>query len=117
MSNHNDLGKKGEENAKQFIIKRGYKILEQNWRHQHKEIDIIAKKDNLIVIIEVKTRSSDFFDDITSVVSNKKKYFLIEATEAYIKKNNIDYEIRFDLIFIHNNNIEHIEDAFNAFDI
>ncbi len=117
MSEHNKLGIEGEEKARQFLVSKSYKILDVNWRYNHKEIDIIAETDDYVVVIEVKTRSSDFFDDITTVVTNKKKRFLIEATEAYIEKFNIAKEIRFDLIFIYNDNIEHVEEAFNAFDI
>jgi len=117
MGEHNKLGKEGEERARQFLVSKSYKILELNWRYHYKEIDIIAEIDDYIVVIEVKTRSSDFFDDITTVITNKKKRYLIEATEAYIKKNDIAKEIRFDLIFISNNNIEHIEEAFNSFDV
>lgn len=117
MSEHNKLGKDGEERARQFLISKSYKILELNWRYNYKEIDIIAEIEDYIVVIEVKTRSSDFFDDITTVITNKKKRFLVEATEAFIDKRNITKEIRFDLIFISNDNIEHIEEAFNSFDI
>ncbi len=117
MSEHNKLGEEGEERARHFLVSNSYKILELNWRYNHKEIDIIAELNDYIVVIEVKTRSSDFFDDITTVITNKKKRYLIEATEAYIEKHNITKEIRFDLIFISNNNIEHIEEAFNSFDV
>jgi putative endonuclease len=117
MGEHNELGKEGEERARQFLVSKSYKILELNWRYHHKEIDIIADLEDYLVVIEVKTRSSDFFDDITTVITNKKKRFLIEATEAYIEKHNITKETRFDLIFISNDNIEHIEEAFNSFDI
>ena len=117
MSEHNKLGIDGEEKAMLFLKKNDYKILEQNWRFGHKEVDIIAETSEFLIIIEVKTRSSDFFDDATSVLSKKKKRFLIESAEVYISKKNIDKECRFDLIFISNSNIEHIKDAFNAFDL
>ena len=117
MSEHNKLGFNGEEKAKLFLQKNAYKILEQNWRFGHKEIDIIAETNEYIVIIEVKTRSSNFFDDAKSVLSRKKKYFLIESAEVYLNQINTNKECRFDLIFISNNKIEHIKDAFNAFDL
>jgi putative endonuclease len=117
MGEHNKLGKEGEERARQFLVAKSYKILELNWRYNHKEIDIIADLEEYLVVIEVKTRSSDFFDDITTVITNKKKRFLIEATEAYIDKHDITKETRFDLIFISNDKIEHIEEAFNSFDV
>ena len=56
MAKHNELGKKGEEIAAQYLSEKGYEILERNWRNRHKEIDIIAKDGNELVIVEVKTR-------------------------------------------------------------
>ena len=117
MSKHNILGQEGEEKAKMFLINSKYRILELNWRFGHKEIDIIAETDDFLVIVEVKTRSSDSFDNITTVISKKKKRFLIESAEEYVNKNNITKETRFDLIFISNNKIEHVKEAFNAFDL
>ena len=58
MAEHNELGKLGEELAVDFLQKNGYEILETNWVFQKAEIDIIAQKDNILVAVEVKTRSS-----------------------------------------------------------
>jgi putative endonuclease len=116
MANHNDLGIKGEKKATFFLEQNGYSILEHNWRYHKNEIDIIAKKGQYIVVVEVKTRSTDYFDEITQVVSNKQKRFLIEAINNYIEEKNINLEVRFDIIFIVDNKIEHFENAFNPFD-
>ena len=59
MAKHNDLGKMGEDLAVQYLTDKGYEILERNWRNKHKEIDIIAKDGETLVIVEVKTRQSD----------------------------------------------------------
>ena len=56
MAEHNELGKLGEQLARDFLIAKGYQILEQNWSCGHKEIDIIAMDGNELVIVEVKTR-------------------------------------------------------------
>lgn len=116
MAEHNQLGKKGEEMAIAFLVKKGFKIKESNWKFRKEEIDIIAEKDNLIVIIEVKTRSHDLFETPESAVNRKKQKFLINAADEYIKSKNILLEARFDIIsIIHNpkfTKIEHIEDAF-----
>jgi len=61
MADHNDLGKLAEDLAVQFLQENGYKILVRNFRYQKAEIDIIAEKDNLIIVTEVKARSTDFF--------------------------------------------------------
>ena len=61
MAEHNELGKKGEELAVEYLRENGYKILDRNWVFQKAEIDIIAQKDNFLAVIEVKTRSSTDF--------------------------------------------------------
>jgi len=116
MAKHNELGKKGEELAKKMLIEKGYDILETNWRFDKDEIDIIAKDGDELVIVEVKTRSTDIFGYPEDAVNSKKEFFLIRATESYLVENNINVDTRFDIVaIIHNNNetkIHHIIDAF-----
>lgn len=116
MAKHNILGRKGEEQAIIFFKNNGYVVLETNWKYKRNEIDIIAKNDEVIVVVEVKTRSSEYFDDILNVVSNKQKRFLIESINHYIEEKNLNLEVRFDIVFIVNDKIEHIKEAFNPFD-
>lgn len=119
MAEHNDLGKKGEELAVEFLQKEGYKILDRNWTFQKAEIDIIAEKDNILAIIEVKTRSSIDFGLPQDFVKPKKIQLLIKAVNAYINYREIDFEIRFDIIAIQKKDesfaIEHLTDAFYHF--
>jgi putative endonuclease len=96
---HN-LGNEGEDIAKNHLLSQGYEILETNWRFKKYEIDIISKKDNLIVFVEVKSRSSDAFGEPEVFVSAKKQRFLISAAHQYILQNNIELESRFDVIAI-----------------
>lgn len=116
MSSHNELGKKGEKIAREYLEKNRYIILEVNWRYHHKEIDIIACNRNTLVIVEVKTRSGDYFQQPEEAVSLQKQKFLIEAAEAYILENDIDLEARLDIlsIVIKNNEVKirHIENAY-----
>ncbi|MGE0089948.1 MAG: YraN family protein [Bacteroidales bacterium] len=118
MSDHIELGKEGEERAAQFLINGGFKIKNRNWRFGKNEIDIIAEKENRLVIVEVKTRTNDYFENPKEAVTKKKQRFIIKAAEAYIEQFNINLETRFDIISILNQNgkieIEHIEDAFQA---
>ncbi len=118
MAQHNITGINGEKQAAKFLSDNGYIILETNWRHRKKEIDIIAKIDKLIVIVEVKTRSSEYFENPKEAVTKKKQKFIIEAADAYAQEFDIDLEFRFDIISIllKNNKyeIEHIIDAFQA---
>lgn len=116
MAKHNDLGRKGEAIAIQYLKKNQYEILETNWRFGKDEIDIIAKNDEVVVIVEVKTRTSNNLIEPEFAVIKKKQNFLIRAANAYIDKNNLDVEIRFDIISIivypSYNDIKHIADAF-----
>ena len=116
MAEHNELGKKGEEIALQHLKKNQYTILETNWRYGKDEIDIIAKQDEMLVIVEVKTRSSNYLVEPEFAVTKKKQGFLIRATNAYIDKKDVELECRFDIISIivysDKTNLEHIEDAF-----
>jgi putative endonuclease len=119
MAGHNDLGKLGEELAVDFLKKAGYEILQTNWVYQKAEIDIIAQKDNILAIVEVKTRSSLEFGLPQEFVKPKKIQLLVKAVNEYILQNDIEAEARFDIISIHKNNnlfeIEHLEDAFFYF--
>ncbi len=116
MASHNDLGNQGEKIAAHFIIKKGYRILETNWRYNKDEIDIIAMDGKELVIVEVKTRSTETFGFPEDAVDKNKEKFLIRATEKYIEENNLDVDVRFDIVsIIHNRNnitIRHFEDAF-----
>jgi putative endonuclease len=119
MAQHNELGKKGEEIAADFLQKAGYEILETNWVFQKAEIDIIAQKENILAIVEVKTRNSADFGLPQDFVKGKKIQNLVKAVDQYMTENDLDLEVRFDIIGIVLNNkeisIEHIEDAFYYF--
>ncbi len=116
MAAHNDFGKLGEELAVDYLTGKGYKILERNWHNIHKEIDIIAKDGKFLVVVEVKTRQTDEYGDPDIAVTKKKQRMLIAAANAYIFKNQLDVETRFDIISIVFKDgepvIEHVEDAF-----
>lgn len=121
MAQHNDFGKKAEELAAEFLLKNGYKILARNFRYQKAEIDIIAEKDNLIIICEVKARSTDVFNLPQEAVNKKKIKLLVSAADYYLQEFNMMKEVRFDIISVlpdekQNLIIEHIQDAFEAFD-
>ena len=116
MAKHNELGKIGEELAAQFLIDKGYEILEKNWRNRHKEIDIIAKDGDELVIVEVKTRQNDEHGDPDLAVTRQKQTRLIYAANAYLFTYNMDINTRFDIISIVFKDgeplIDHIKDAF-----
>jgi putative endonuclease len=119
MAEHNDLGKLGEELAVEFLQKNGYEILETNWTFQKAEIDIIAKKENTLAIVEVKTRSSLDFGLPQDFVKPKKIQLLVKAVNEYVISKNLDIDVRFDIIAINKEGktfvIEHLIDAFYYF--
>ena len=119
MAEHNELGKLGEELAVDHLQKNGYSILQTNYVFQKAEIDIIAKKGNILAIAEVKTRSSVDFGLPQDFVKPKKIQLMVKAVNEYVIQNDLDLDIRFDIISIFKNGkafeIEHIEDAFFYF--
>ena len=117
MATHNELGALGEQIAVDYLIERGYQIIERNWSNGHKEIDIIAKQDDTIVMIEVKTRRSTYLVEPEIAVDVFKQRNLIWAANSFVNRFQYDNDVRFDIISIvidRNNEkrIEHIEDAF-----
>lgn len=119
MAKHYELGKEGEQLAVDFLIKKGYQILDRNWRFQKAEVDIIAQKNEILAAVEVKTRSSDYFGKPEEFVNPKKIQLLLSAIDNYVIERDLDVEVRFDIIAIIQNKtatkIEHLEDAFLHF--
>lgn len=119
MAQHNELGKLGEEMAATLLQKSGYAILETNWVYQKAEIDIIAKKGNVLAIVEVKTRSSTDFGLPQDFVKPKKIQLLVKAVNEYVVANDLDVEVRFDIVAISKEDnrfkMEHLQDAFFHF--
>jgi putative endonuclease len=119
MAEHNELGKFGEELAVEFLQKNGYDILETNWTFQKAEIDIIAQKGTVLAVVEVKTRSSIEFGMPQDFVKPKKIQLLVKAVNEYVIANDLEVEVRFDIIAIYKEEnsykIDHIEDSFYHF--
>jgi putative endonuclease len=120
MADHNDLGNEGEEMAALHLIRSGYDILIRNYMYQKGEIDIIARKKDVIVIVEVKTRSTPDFGDPQDFLKAGQIQRLV-ATANHFVENFVedDVDVRFDIIAIIINKagtkLEHIEDAFYHF--
>lgn len=120
MAEHNDLGKSGEKDAVKLLRSKGYDILETNFVYEKAEVDIIAKKGNYLVVVEVKTRSTPDFGDPQDFVKPAQIKRLVKAVDYYINEKDLDLEVRFDIVAIIKNNlgkrIEHLEDAFYYFE-
>lgn len=118
MARHNDIGRQGEDLAVKYLRKKGYGILARNWIFQKKELDIVAQDGDKLVVVEVKSRSTDYFEHPTDAIDLRKIRSIVQATQAYVDMWGIDLEVRFDVISVirknSGHNIEHIEDAFNA---
>jgi len=119
MAQHNELGKKGEQLAVDYLINNNYNIIERNYRFDKAEVDIIAKKNETLAIIEVKTRSTSDFGNPQDFVKPKQIQRLVKAVDEYVTENDLDVEIRFDIIAIVKTgkayDIEHLENAFYHF--
>ncbi|ARV09563.1 hypothetical protein BTO05_07880 [Winogradskyella sp. PC-19] len=119
MAQHNELGKKGEQLAVDFLLKDDYEIVERNYRFEKAEVDIIAQKKDILAIVEVKTRSTTDFGNPQDFVKPKQIKNLVKAVDEYVTVNDLDVEVRFDIIAIVKEKgkfkIEHLENAFYHF--
>ncbi len=117
MAHHNELGKLGEQLAADYLSRNGYEILKRNYYYDKAEIDIIAQKEeNTLVVVEVKTRNSDYFGDPQDFVTPSKIKLLVKAANEYVVSKDLDVEVQFDIIsVIKNKTIEKIEHFKNAF--
>jgi putative endonuclease len=112
-----ELGKKGEEIAREHLIFCGYKILDLNWRHGHKEIDVVARQGEEIVVVEVKTRLENYTVEPWEAVTTSKIRNIVEVADEWLRIHQIDLETRFDVISVvikkdGSHLLEHFEGAF-----
>jgi len=116
MAKHNELGKLGEEMATDYLINKGYEILVRNYRFGRDEVDIIAKIDDYIVFVEVKTRANNFMGEPEEAVSKSKQKRIIKVANNYLIENDLDNEGRFDIFGIIINqktkSVKHLISAF-----
>jgi len=118
MAKHNELGKWGEDKAEEYLRRKGYRILERDWRSGHLDLDIIAATDDgTLVIVEVKTRTSKDLKTPEEAVDRRKILHLQKAADAYVKLRRVNANLRFDIIAITGNTdatmqLNHIENAF-----
>ena len=111
------IGNYGEEEATKFLIKNKYKIIERNYSCKFGEIDIIAKDKNILVFVEVKSRTNDRYGTPATAINYYKKKNIIKTAQMYIQKNKLQNEFcRFDVVEVllenADNNIRLIKNAF-----
>jgi putative endonuclease len=114
-----DTGKKGEDIARNYLIGKGYRILDSNWHWGHKEIDIVARQENEIVVVEVKTRAENYAEEPWESITLPKIRNIVEVTDQWLQYHKIDLETRFDVISVvmlrdGSHTLEHFEGAFTA---
>ena len=119
MAQHNDLGTEGEKLALDYLIANRYEVLEKNYTYLKAEVDIIAFKENTLIAVEVKTRSSGYFGNPQDFIHPKKIQLLVLAIDHYVLEKDLDVAVRFDVIAIVKQKnafqIEHLKDAFLYF--
>jgi len=113
-----ELGPWGEEFATNFLLQNGYNLVQRNVRFKRYEVDIVAEKDNILVVVEVKTRNTAEIGEPWRAVTKSKQRQIITVADNYVQTNQIDKDVRFDIIsIVHNTyrtNLEHIEGAFDT---
>ena len=116
MTAHHELGKWGEDLAADYLQRKGYTIIERDWKSGKRDLDIIAQDGNVIVFVEVKTRRNRLFGEPEESVDYHKLQNLQQAISHYVKFKHIRQEIRFDIISIVGTvgtdpDIQHIQDV------
>ncbi len=113
--NKYSTGKNGEDKIVSYLIKRGWTVLERNFRYKKKEVDIIASKDEIIIFVEVKARNSVKFGRGFEAVDNHKKRHILSVARYYVEKYKLqNINIRFDVASIDRDVIRYIENAFQV---
>jgi putative endonuclease len=116
MVDKTEIGRKGENLAADFLVKQGFEIAARNYRHGRGEIDLIVKRDDWLLFIEVKTRSSTSFGEPEGFLHDFQMNRIFDAAENYIFATDWQGNVRFDVISIKLGKelvIDHFEDAIN----
>ncbi len=112
-----EFGRRGEDIASSFLLDRGFEILCKNYRcGRTGEIDIIARRNGLIIFVEVKSRKTGKFGGAIYSINSRKKNTIKKVAARYLAENrhllSEEYTCRFDLISLDNERLEWIEDIF-----
>lgn len=118
MPLNHQTGKRGETLAAGFLREQGFTVLEKNWRYGYLEVDLIALENDVLVLIEVKTRADLRHGEPEEAVTRKKERHLLEAAERYLELKNRTNEVRFDIVAVWEDGpetrIRHIREAFTG---
>lgn len=111
------IGDRGEEIALRYLLRKGYSLVERNYRTRYGELDLILRHENTLVFVEVKLRRGKTFGDPLEAVTERKQATIRAIAEQYLAEKEPEFEeARFDVVGIlagrGSHGIEHIEDAF-----
>lgn len=121
MAQHNETGKAGEKVAKYYLISKGYQIVETNYKKSYGEIDIIARKGDILAFVEVKTRKNADYGRGSEFVNAARQKRMRDVASVYLAQLEEPLSVRFDIIevymekkrlFYSKPEIVHIENAF-----
>ncbi len=119
MRVQNEMGRRGEGIAARWLISRGYRVVRRNFRYGRAEIDLLARKGDVLAVVEVKTRQTGQLEPLSVAVNPGKRERLIRAADHYVLENDLDVEVRFDIIHIiyyqNRHALEHLEGAFSPY--
>lgn len=116
MKNKSETGREGERLAAEYLVRKGFEIVVRNYRHRRAEIDLIVKRDDWVIFVEVKTRSSTAFGEPEQFVQGVQVKKIFEAAEEFIFSTDWQGHVRFDVISVKLGRevvIDHFEDAIN----
>lgn len=109
-------GSQGENAAAEYLVKKGYEVLERNYRYRRAEVDLIVRKKNWLVFVEVKTRTGNAFGFPEEFVNREKEENILSAAEEYMYKIDWQGNVRYDIVSVLwtgvDREIAHFEDAF-----
>jgi putative endonuclease len=112
MSDKIKKGKEGEATAEQFLVGQGYEIVARNYRFKRSEVDLIVRKENWLVFVEVRLRNSTTFGHPEQTISEAKQKKVMEGAAQYLEETNWKGNVRYDVVAITRKEIMHFEDAF-----
>ena len=119
MGHTQEIGFEGEDHAASYLERAGYRILCRNYRYRKAEIDILAQAGPFLVVVEVKTRTGNFYEALTDSIPRAKINRLVEAAHHFIQEAGVSLEVRFDIIQVIREGpgfrLVHLEDAFYFF--
>ena len=112
MTDRIQKGKEGEDVAEQFLIDKGFEIVERNYRFKRSEIDLIVRRKDWLVFVEVRMRSSSAFGFPEQTIGPNKRKKIMEGAAQYLEETKWQGNVRYDVVAIRKNEVAHFEDAF-----